>query len=777
MALALLQTFFPLCTALFSKIDFEKISVHFIKGVSFQSGLKEFRYLLLYSFLFILFTSNSYSQDTIPRKKIGLVLSGGGAKGFAHIGVLKVLEKAGVKIDYIGGTSMGAVVGGLYASGYSATQIDSIFEHTDFNALLQDYIPRTSKSFYEKRNDELYALTLPFNKFKIGIPIALSKGLYNYNLLAKLTNNVRHIRDFNKLPIPFVCIATDIEKGKEVILNSGYLAQAMMASSAFPSLFSPIEIEGRILVDGGVTNNYPVEELRKMGAEIIIGVDVQDDLKDRNSLNEATRILVQITNLDMIQKMKAKKALTDIYIKPNVVEYGVISFSEGTNIIKKGEEAALAKIEEIKKLVDPNHLQPLQSVKFEIAELNLKSVEISNLDNYTRAYLVGKLRFKTGDQITYEQLENGINTLNATQNFSRLNYSLTPTALGDSLQINLVENRTKTFLKFSLHYDELYKSALLINVTQKKLWVKNDVLSLDLVLGDNMRYNLDYFIDNGFYWSFGIKSCYNSFSRNSAIDFRNGEILNHLGIDKLNIEFSDFTNQAYVQTVFIQKYLIGAGIEHKHLKIQTTTIESGDSVFENSDYLSVFGHLKYDSFDNKYFPKSGWLFYGDFKTYLLSSDYTKEFNQFSVTKGEISFAETLFEKCTLKVQTEAGFKIGNQSVDFFNFVLGGYGYNTINNFKHFYGYDYLSVSANSFIKSNFTLDYELFKNNHINFSANYANLEDGLFEKGTWFSKPKLSGYAFGYGLETIVGPIEVKYSWSPELPKGYLWVSAGFWF
>jgi len=222
---------------------------------------------------------------------------------------------------------------------------------------------------------------------------------------------------------------------------------------------------------------------------------------------------------------------------------------------------------------------------------------------------------------------------------------------------------------------------------------------------------------------------------------------------------------------------MGAGIEFKHLKIQTSTIENGDSVFEDSNYINLFGHLKYDSFDNKYFPKSGWLFYGDFKTYLYSSDYTNEFNQFSITKGEISFAQTLFKKVTLKVQSEAGFKIGNDSVDFFNFILGGYGYNTVNNFKHFYGYDYLSVSANSFIKSNFTLDYEIFKKNHLNFSANYANLEDGLFRTGDWLTKPKLSGYALGYGFESVVGPIEIKYSWSPELPKGYVWVSAGFWF
>jgi len=231
---------------------------------------------ILLFFYFLFFLQLVVAQDTITQKrpKIGLVLSGGGAKGFAHIGVLKVLEQAGVKIDYIGGTSMGAVVGGLYASGYNATQIDSIFQDTNFDELLQDYMPRTSKSFFEKRNDELYSVSLPFNKFKLGIPVALSKGIYNYNMLAKLTHNVRHIRDFNQLPIPFICVATNIENGEEVILRDGFLAQAMMASSAFPSLFSPVELNGKVLIDGGVTNNYPVKELRRMGAEIIIGVDV-----------------------------------------------------------------------------------------------------------------------------------------------------------------------------------------------------------------------------------------------------------------------------------------------------------------------------------------------------------------------------------------------------------------------------------------------------------------------------------------------------------------------
>lgn len=727
----------------------------------------------------IFFLQNVVAQDTIKknRPKIGLVLSGGGAKGFAHIGVLKVLEQAGVKIDFIGGTSMGAVVGGLYASGYSATQIDSIFYNTDFDQLLQDYIPRSSKNFYEKRNDEMYAITLPFNKLKIGIPIALSKGMYNYNLLSKLTHKARHINDFSKLPIPFLCVATDIEKGEQVVLQNGYLAQAMLASSAFPSLFSPVEIDGKLLIDGGVVNNYPVDEIQKMGADIIIGVDVQDDLKDRNSLKDATRILVQITNLDMIKMMKDKIKLTDIYIKPDVSDFGVISFDEGREIIKKGEDAAFGVYEQIKKLGDTTGTYQPNAIKVEKDFLQIKNVSINKLDNYTRAYMLGKLHFKNGSKISYDDLKTGINNINATQNFSRISYTIEGSENEDELKLNLTENPTKTFLKFGLHYDGLYKSAVLANITQKKSLFKNDVASLDIGLGDNIRYNFDYYIDNGFYWSFGFKSRYNTFNKNVTTDFKNGELLTQLGLNSINIDFSDLTNQAYMQTVFIQKFLIGAGIEHKYLKIESENLGQINPTFENSTYASVFGYMKYDSFDNKLFPKKGWLFCGDIQSYLFSSDYTKEFNRYSIAKGEIGIVKSFYNKITLKVQSDVGFVIGKDSVHFFDFVLGGYGFNTINNFKHFYGYDFLSISADSYIKSCFTLDYEIYKKNHINFAANYANVEDNLFENGNWLSKPTYTGYAIGYALESVVGPIEIKYSWSPELTKGFTYFSVGFWF
>ncbi|CAM3678358.1 putative patatin-like phospholipase [Flavobacterium saliperosum S13] len=728
--------------------------------------------ILVFSLVF-----SAFAQDQ-KRPKIGVVLSGGGAKGLAHIGALKVLEEAGVKVDYIGGTSMGAIVGGLYASGYTAKQLDSIFTVVDTDALLQDYIPRTSKSFFEKRNDEVYALTLPFNKFKVGVPTALSKGMYNYNLLSRLTNHVRLIRDFDKLPIPFVCIATDIETGEKVVLKNGILPKAVLASGAFPSLYTPVEIDGRLLVDGGVTDNYPIEEVRKMGADIIIGVDVQEGLKDRDNLGGASGVLVQITNFTMIEKMEAKRKATDIYIKPDIKGYSVISFDLGKEIINKGEEAAFSVYEQIAKLgFTANENRRKVPVIEPTDTLNIGSIKVNNLNNFTRAYVLGKLRFKNNSKITFQKLSDGISNLSSTQNFSAISYSFEKGYDKDNLVLELKENPVKRYLKFGVHYDGLYKSAALINVTQKKVFFKNDNVSLDVVLGDNFRYNLNYYYDNGFYWSFGVNSRYNQFNKNITTDFANGIALESLGTNSININFSDFTQQVFAQTVFAQKFLVGAGTEWKHLKIKSETLGNINPVLENSSYASMYGYVKFDSQDKNYFAKKGVHFFGDFKSFVYSSDYTNSFEPFSIAKADIEIVQTFFKRVAVKLQSEGGFAIGERSIPFHDFVLGGYGYSMINNFRHFYGYDFLSIAGDSYVKGEIGLDYEFYKKNHFNFSANFANVGNAIFEDDRWISRPKYSGYALGYGLETFIGPIELKHSWSPETRNHFTWISLGFWF
>lgn len=722
----------------------------------------------------LLFFQMIFGQEA-SRPKVGLVLSGGGAKGLAHIGVLKTLDSLNIKVDYIAGTSMGAVVGGLYAAGYSANQLDSIFAALDVNALLQDYTPRESKSFYEKRNDEIYALTLPFINFKLGLPSGLSKGLYNYNLISRLTKHVSHERDFNKLPIPFLCVATDLETGEQVVLEKGILAQAILASGAIPTLYNPIEINDRILIDGGVVNNYPVEELKKKGMDFIIGVDVQEVLKNRLQIKDVTTVLSQINNFSMIEKMDQKRKLTDIYIKPDIKGYTAVSFDKGVEIIKKGNEKANLFCNAL------SHFRYDQKRNKQLVHSDsivIVDVSSNKLENYTRAYILGKLKFKKNTTLTHAQVEKGISNLNATQNFSAITYSFQKQGKGERLVLHLKENTTNTFLKFGVHYDDLYKSGVLVNYTHKKSITKNDVVSLDVVLGDNFRYNFDYYIDNGFYWSFGVNSKLNAFNRNISTDFENGVVFTDLGINSINIDFTELTNQAYLQTLFAQKFSLGAGVEFKLLKIQSQTLQNTTPVFDKSNYLSVFGYLKFDSFNQKYFPSKGWALAGELKSYLYSSDYTQQFKPFSIAKTEGAIVFEPLKKCTVKSQTEIGFAIGRRSISFFDFVLGGYGFVPTNNFKPFFGYDFLSVAGDSYIKQTLTLDYEFYKKHHLNFAGNFATIGNRIFEQtNDWLQRPKHTGFALGYGMESIVGPLEIKHSWSPETGNHFTWFSIGFWF
>ncbi len=728
---------------------------------------------LLWIGLFLFFQL-SFGQETV-RPKVGLVLSGGGAKGLAHIGVLKTLDSLNIKVDYIAGTSMGAVVGGLYASGYSAKQLDSIFSKLDVNALLQDYTPRESKSFYEKRNDEIYALTLPFSNFKLGLPSGLSKGLYNFNLISRLTKHVSHIREFNQLPIPFLCIATDLETGNQVVLEKGILAEAIIASGALPTLYNPIEINGRLLIDGGVVNNYPVEELTSRGITVIIGVDVQEGLKNRTQLNDVTAVLSQINNFSMIEKMEEKKRLTTIYINPEVKGYSVVSFEKGIEIIQKGNDKANEYSNQIKAFA---HHSAQNRKVIQNDSITIADITSNKLENYTKAYLVGKLKIKKNTTITHLQLEKAISNINATQNFSAITYSFEKRNKGERLVLNLKENKNNTFLKFGIHYDDLYKSGVLVNYTHKKIITKNDVVALDVVLGDNFRYNFDYYIDNGFYWSFGLNSKLNAFNRNISTDFENGVVFTDLGINSINIDFTELTHHAYLQTLFAQKFSVGAGVEFKHLKIQSQTLQNTTPIFDNSDYLSVFGYLKYDSFNHKYFPNKGWSFAGELKSYLYSSNFTEQFERFSIARSEGAIVFEPLKKCTIKSQTEIGFAIGRRSISFFDFVLGGYGFVPTNNFKPFFGYDFLSVAGDSYIKQALTLDYEFYKKHHVNFAGNFATIGNRIFEhKSQWLERPKHTGYAIGYGMESIVGPLEIKHSWSPETRNHFTWFSIGFWF
>ncbi len=724
--------------------------------------------------------------DSIKNKdiKVGLVLSGGGAKGLAHIGVIKVLEESGVRVDYIGGSSMGAVIGALYAAGYRAKQLDSIFRTVDFNILIQDDLPRSAKTFYEREDSEKYALSLPFDKFKVELPKGLSKGQNFYNLFSRLTAHVDGVQDFDKLPIPFLCVATNIETGKQVLLDRGYLPRAVSASSALPSIFSPVTIKGIVMTDGGVSNNYPVQEVRKKGAEVIIGVDVQDSLIKRNELNSVTDIMVQISNFRTIEDMENKIPSTDIYIKPDITDFSVLDFSKGSEIITNGEAAARAQLPLLRQIAQqqkPRTITQLQPQQED--SLYIKGVSISGNQRYPRSYIKGKLKLQTPVRTTYKKLNQGINNLSATGNFDRIDYRLLNLKDSKQLTLNLEESTNKSLLRFALHYDDLYKTSGLINVTQKSLLFNNDVLSMDLILGDNIRYEIDYYVDKGFYWSVGVKHQYTEFEKDLQYEFiRKSFRLPPADVNQISLKYTDFTTQVYIETLLKQTFSFGIGSEHKRLKILSETIgEDIDqlprTVFDNSDYLSVFSYLKFDSFDNRHFPKTGIFFDGDFHLFLYSSDFTQGFSEFSVAKGHFGYANKITNNLSMLSELEAGAKIGITDLKSLDFNLGGFGAKMINNFKPFYGYDFFGITENNYTKVALTFDYNPFKNHHFNATANFANAGDAIFVSDEWISSPSYSGYALGYGFDSIVGPLQFKYTYSPEQAQSLWFFSLGLWF
>ncbi|OIQ23327.1 patatin-like phospholipase family protein [Lacinutrix sp. MedPE-SW] len=739
--------------------------------------------LLLFSVNAKLLAQNSESKEP----KVGLVLSGGGAKGLAHIGALKVIDSLGIRIDYVAGTSMGAIVGSLYASGYSGKQLDSIFKSVDFDKIINDNIPRAAKTFYERENYEKYAVILPFNDFEIKLPSALSRGQNTFNLLSKLTMHVNHIEDFSKLPIPFFCIATNIENGQPILLDSGNLPQAIKASGAFPSLFQPVLIDDQLLIDGGVTNNYPIDELRAKGMDVIIGVDVQDGLANRTDLSSAPEILFQINNFRTINDMKVKAPKTDIYIKPDITKFTVVSFDDGPEIINNGIIAANLKIDELKELAN-KQIKKTVDVKSKKTpdSLHILDINIKGLENYTRSYVIGKLKMRPDQTISYDDFISGTNNLVATNNFDSFTYSLKRAekngVKGYNLNTELKETDKTTSLKFALHYDGLYKSALLANITKKQLLFKSDVLSLDLIAGDNVRYNFEYYVDKGIYWSYGVKSRYNEFNKSVAASaFLTPEELTMAGVNKLGVKVTDLTNKVFLQTQYKNDLALTLGLEHKHYKITTETVLSSnnqrETAFDNSDYFSAYSNIRYDSYDNKYYPNEGLYFNGDFNFYFYSSDFNNSFSEFSIIKADLGYAHSFSSKFSANILAEAGAKINAKNNSFLNFILGGYANNFINNFKSFYGYDYLSIQSNSMLKATVNLDYELFKRQHILASANFANAKNNLFSTVDWFSLPDYSGYALGYGIETFLGPIEAKFSYSPESRESFWFFNLGFWF
>lgn len=748
------------------------------------------RYVLLVFSLLCMQISFAQNEFVFHNKqedmRVGLVLSGGGAKGFAHIGVLKALEEHNVRVDYIAGTSMGAIVGGLYAAGYSAHQLDSIIRKTDFTTLVQDLIPRGAKTFYEKNESDRYVISLPFDKFKLGFPSGLSRGQNVYNLLSKLTEHVSHINDFSELPIPFLCIGTDLETMEEVVLKKGSLATAISASGALPSLFSPKIIDGDLLVDGGIVNNFPVDHIIS-DVDVVIGVDVQDDFMSKDDIRSILDILTQLSSYTTKRGMEIKRQMVDIYITPNIGPFSVVSFDEAENIIKAGERSVNEIRDDLDFIASRQIKKPANRPPIVLKDsIMFSDIKIEGLRNYTRSYVLGKLRLDVNEKISYDDFDLGVYNLLSTRNFAAINYEfLDGEEDAYTLNLQLRESLNKQYLRFAAHFDDVYKTAILLNYTHKQLLFNNDVLSLDFIVGDNLRYNFDYYIDKGKYWSYGFNSHYD------ASDIAVGaEILRpeyeSVGetmpsINTFGISHKIWTNKLYFETVLKRNFQIGIGAKHRWMRISSSTTRlpengRGSTNFYNSNLYSGEAYLKYDTFDDSFYPTKGFFMDASFEQVGFSTSKKVDHSTFSVVKGQVYYTQPIVnDKLTLTLGSEIGFHLGQQTTRVLDFFLGGHGFVSSFNTVHFVGQKALQQRGNSFIKAAARFNYQVFPNNFISLGGNIANIQDDLFEGGAWYKDIDHSSFYLGYGIKTFFGPVDVKYAYDTQYKESNFYVVVGY--
>ena len=316
------------------------------------------------------------------RPKVGLALSGGAARGFAHVGVIKVLEEVGMPIDCVAGTSMGAVIGGLYAAGYTAAEIESLSIHVDWDELFSDAVGRRPLAMAYKRWDARYAVTLPMDGWRPVLPAGLIAGQKITKLLCRMTLPVQHVDDFRALPYSYMCVATDIETGEVVQLDHGNLADAIRASMAIPSLFTPVVIDGRLLVDGGVVRNLPAQDARDLGADIVIGVEAVEPLYKEGELNSMMRIMDQAIHFQISGTSREQRELCDLLIVPESDRPGY-DFSQAAYFIERGEAAARAILPQLRALSDSlralskpeKHWKPARPESIFVTELLVEGVE------------------------------------------------------------------------------------------------------------------------------------------------------------------------------------------------------------------------------------------------------------------------------------------------------------------------------------------------------------------------------------------------------------------
>lgn len=742
---------------------------------SLNSKLKAQSSRLIVVLLSFVFCQNLIAQtnDSITRPRVGVVLSGGGAKGFAHIGVLKVIEESGLPIDYIAGTSMGSIVGGLYSIGYSPETMIRLVKEQNWDAVMSDAIPRKYISVDDKILDRHYLATFPFRNRKIEMKSAIYDGAMVNLLLARLTSPVYNIRNYSELSVPFLCVAADIETAEAYEMTRGNLQRSIRASMSIPFYFTPVEVDGRLLIDGGMRNNFPVHNLRDKGLDIIIGVNVQRDFRKKDDLNSLAKILDQmIAMTDIDANMKAQEDV-DIHIKPNLSNFGMMDFNYYDTIIALGEQAARQYLPEFKRLADSiksiedytlerPDIEPLDTIF--VISLKVKGVKQES-ENFIKKSL-GKHYPAT---MAIDDIETSIMRIYATGYFSDIWYELEPAVKGVNLVIHCKEREEET-VSVAAHYDSDYGIGILANVTLKNIlkFPTRSTLSADINIAEDPYFKLRLHSNVSQKFKYGVDLSVISLFMNQYSDY---VINNSYSVqdNKLDIFFEFMPNLK-------RQFRIGTAANYVHLRDNLIHTVSSD----NYDFIS-YAYFNYyiNNEDSPTFASRGWKFNlnGKYIMPVIKMDDGSMMKNSIVLKADVSGSIAIGKRHSLKIGATLGSSLLQEEPPLsYQFFVGGQSnMNYFDNIISFDGLRFTQLYGDHIAIAKMSWQYNFYKNLYA-----IANVNGGYINSdyNSWFSdKSFVFGCGLTFGIETMAGPIELSLMGSNRCSDLVGFLNVGYWF
>ncbi len=561
-------------------------------------------------------SSNNLSMDVRP--KVGLVLSGGGAKGAAHLAVLKMLEENHIPVDYIAGTSIGAYVAGMYALGYSASEIEDIMMGGNWDAGYYDTIPREALSYRDKEQRDRFNIPIHigYSDDEIKVPSGLLRGQSMSQLLRNSTGLVHQFEHFDHLAIPYRAIATDLETSEAVVMNRGSLVHAMQASATVPGALQPTMYEGRLVIDGGIANNMPVDVVKEMGADVVIAVDIGSSLVKRDQLQSTVAVLNQLSTMLTNASTERQKLLlteSDILIRPEVGEMSTTDFSVMPEAYRLGEQAMLAQMYRLKELSISDETYGAYRAHKALVSLAWKAnverpvveIRFRNNSKVSTDLLQESLEIKEGDIVTKEQLEQGIKNVYALDKFERVNAEFIDTEEG---RVLLLETKAKSwgpnYLQLGLSWEDNF--GLDSYVALDLAYVMTNLTQYGGEWRNAVRLGFEKLLSSEFYMPLDPKQHFYTRSEFSYVNLDWPLYSNNMRV--LNLEQTNYRLDLGVGINYIQEGSVELGF----------TAEAGDvrnAVFlEDLDYSSVGAYLKFgfDNLNSINFPTSGNRFTVDF---------------------------------------------------------------------------------------------------------------------------------------------------------------------